>query len=296
MALGFEHAVDPILEQILSDPAYRLEVRTRMLGCALKVGLAMWGYAGAARVRFDVSLTALAGAYTRLYDDLMDDPERPGFDDRFRAGLPDEDSELEVLLIALLLEIARRLDRPAEDPVFAMVWRVHLYQLRSWRQRDPSVSDIEVADITLGKGGWGVATLCALLRPRMSEAEQRVVVRIGGLLQVLDDHYDLAVDAADGIATTATRRLYSFGELVEEAIAVRREIQTYYGSGCDRRMAAAMFAMLVIVPSLRIREWLRPTGRGRSHGVRAADAVSGEVSSARMLFLRRAYPIDVRGH
>lgn len=286
LARAFEEVVDPLLEANLSDPEYRREVRTCMLGCVLKIGLAMWGYAGAAGVRFDVRLAALAGAYTRLYDDLMDDPERPGFDHRFRTGVPSEDSELEALLVALVLEIARRLDRPADDPVFGMVWRVHTLQLRSLRQRDPAVSDLEVADVTLGKGGWGVATLCALLRPRMSEAEQEVVVRLGGLLQVLDDHYDVVIDAANGVATTATRGLYPLRALIREAAAVCRDVRGHYGRGRDRRLSATLAAMVVIVPSLRIRELLRP---------RPAGSTPAEPSGARKLLLKRAHPIDVRG-
>ncbi|MEY9858565.1 hypothetical protein ABH935_004180 [Catenulispora sp. GAS73] len=288
LARAFERVVDPLLDHRLSDPGFRKHVRSRLLATGLKVGLAMWGYAGAADVCFDLELTMLGGAFTRLYDDLMDDTHRPGFDRRFATGVPDEDSELEALLIALLLTIARHLNRTNDDPVFAMVWRVHEWQVRSLRQRQGDIEDAEVAAITLGKGGWGVATLCALLRPGMLEEEQAVIVRLGGLLQLLDDHYDLSFDLAHATSTTATRRLYSFGDLVNEAAAVRRELRSHYAPGRDRRLAAVMAAMLVIVPSLRIRERL-------AKHPPASRRASGLQYSPRMLFLRRAHPIDVQG-
>ncbi|WP_194908892.1 hypothetical protein [Catenulispora rubra] len=245
----------------------------------------MWSYAGAAHVRFDPEMAVLGGAFTRLYDDLMEDREHIRFDVLFHGRGFNPGSELEALLASLYRTIDEKLGRSRDDPLFEIARRVHAWQIASTRQRSPEISNADVREITLGKGGWGVAALCALLRPAMSSADQDAAVRLGGLLQVFDDHYDRELDAADGIATTATRRLYTIRDLTSEAGAVRRELRAHFGPGRERRSSAMIFAMLVIVPILRMREAVG--GGSRRHQMLNS-------SNSRRHFLRRTSPLDVR--
>jgi hypothetical protein len=139
----------------------------------------------------------------------------------------------------------RIIARPCDDPVFAVLRTLHEYQRLSRRQRDSPMSPEEVSRVTRGKGGLGTVALFALLCPRMDPAEQDVIMELGDVLQLLDDHHDVPLDNAAGVTTSATLGESSLTEVSRRIRDLRTRFARYYGGGRGRQMLAMLYLMLI---------------------------------------------------
>src|SRR3569833_569842 len=70
---AFHRVVAPIVDETMTDPAEREQTRAALLFGGVKASFLISSYAAALPVEFPVELSALGGAFTRLYDDLIDD-------------------------------------------------------------------------------------------------------------------------------------------------------------------------------------------------------------------------------
>ncbi|WP_037306134.1 class 1 isoprenoid biosynthesis enzyme [Amycolatopsis orientalis] len=266
---AFDEVVAPLVDQSVgTTPALSRDAHDAFLATTIKVGLAMRGYAEMAGVPFDPALAALGSSFTRVYDDLVDNFDRPDLDDRlaelFRGEAFEPMSGVESLLLALYHAMETRMDRPAEDTIFTVMRDLHDYERQSRRQRDPRLPLAEVERITRGKGGLGVTALFALLRPGMTADELDLLVELGDVLQLLDDYHDVAVDHRDGVVTVATLGEPGLAVLAEKIRRLRSRFARHYGEGRDRRLAAMLFVMLVGAFAAGRRRLDRPVRSTRS--------------------------------
>jgi hypothetical protein len=97
-----------------------------------------------------------------------------------------------------------------------------------------------LATLTVAKGGWALVTLVGLVRPSMSAAEQRLLLELGGTLQLLDDYRDVEVDRTAGITTLATSEAVTLAELVARFDAQYPMSTAVLGRRGGRRLHAAL--------------------------------------------------------
>ncbi|MFG2554166.1 hypothetical protein [Streptomyces sp. NPDC048581] len=264
---AFDRTVLPLVERTVPDPALRRTIRATLLGTAVKVGFAMWGYASMAHVPFDAELTVLGSSFTRLYDDLVDHGDREGLDTDLASLFEGEPfrphSRPEELLLLLHAALVVRLPHPPDDPIHPLLRELHAFQLRSRAQRDPGITLPEVLEITRGKGGLGMVALLSLLRPGMSGPERELLSELGYVFQLLDDLHDLALDRADGLTTSATLGAFSLTELAARVEGLRSRLTAHYGSA--RPLTVHLALTLVGVPlAARRRAGRRGQPRPRS--------------------------------
>lgn len=260
---AFDRTALPLVEATVRDGAARRTVRASLLGTSVKVGLAMWGYASMAGVRFDAELAVLGASFTRLYDDLIDNCDREGLDADLAglfAGTPfGPRSESEELLLLLHRAIAVRLPHPPDDPIHRVLRELHAFQVRSRAQRGTGLTPGEVREITRGKGGLGMVALLALLRPGMTARERDLLTEVGDVFQLLDDIHDFSLDRADGITTTATLGLSSLSGLAARVTALRARFVGFYGTAGP---LSAHLALTLVGAPFAIRRRSRPPRRG----------------------------------
>jgi hypothetical protein len=84
-------------------------------------------------------------------------------------------------------------------------------------------------EVTLAKGGRAMLVLASLVRPNMDDAEQTIVYRLGGLLQLIDDYRDITQDRLQGRHTPATRGQLPYAHLRARLHDLTGALHTYYG-------------------------------------------------------------------
>jgi hypothetical protein len=228
-----EDIVSPIISSTVDDLVRREHVAGVLRSAGVKLCFLIAGYTAMAGIPLRVDLGVLAGAITRVYDDLLDDIGGDELDRRlaelFRGGSFHPTNDLERLFAGLYREVERRLARPPSDPIFAALRRLHEFQIRSRRQRDPRIPPAELAEITRGKGAYGTVVLLALARPAMGEREIALLRELGAVLQQLDDCQDVELDRRAGVTTTATRGDLTLGDVCYRLRALAPALRAYYG-------------------------------------------------------------------
>ncbi|HEY9261388.1 hypothetical protein, partial [Chitinophaga sp.] len=76
---------------------------------------------------------------------------------------------------------------------------VYQSQVDSVKQFDHTLSDEEITDITIRKGGYAVLLCHFYLDDPASEPEQQCWYQIGGIIQLINDLYDIHKDYQEGI-------------------------------------------------------------------------------------------------
>jgi hypothetical protein len=127
---AFDRTVVPLTECI-EEGKLRRHVGAALRGASVKVGAAVWAYSTLAGVTFDVESVALGGAFTRIYDDLIDhlSDDGDGLDARLadlcEGGAFVPRSQFEALLLGTYQAIERVLHRPSNDPLYVAMRRLH---------------------------------------------------------------------------------------------------------------------------------------------------------------------------
>jgi hypothetical protein len=243
---SFDEVVGPLLDRTVGTDPCTYDV---LLASSIKFGLAMWGYAEMAGLPFDAELVVLGSSFTRVYDDLVDNFDQPELDDRvaemFGTGRFQPLSDVESLLLALYRSIETRLARPRDDPIYAAIQELHSYERQSRRQRDPGISPTEVRQITRDKGGYGLIAMFALLRPAMVDAERELLMDLGEVIQLLDDHNDIVLDRRAGVRTSTILGESTLAGLARQIRELHGRLGRFYGRARVRTLAATLFMLLV---------------------------------------------------
>ncbi len=240
----FERIVRPVIDETVTEQEVRDRVSASLLATSTKLSFLIRGYAQMANVAFRIDLAVLGSALARLYDDLFDEVGGPHLDHQLAQLFDGADAvatnDVEQLIIRLYQEAYRLLERTADDPVFFSLIRLHEYQIKSRQQRSQSIPAGTLLDITLGKGGHGLAVLFGMMRPAMNLTEHGLIVELGGALQLLDDYQDFELDRLNGITTNATRYCLSLSEIAMRLKSLRRDMIAFYG----RRKAHKFFCVV----------------------------------------------------
>ncbi|MFR9780225.1 class 1 isoprenoid biosynthesis enzyme [Micromonospora sp. MS34] len=244
----FDRTIRPIVDRSIDGERRRREISRILLGTSVKVCLAMTGYAQATGIAFQADRAVLGSSFTRVYDDLFDNFRSPRLDERltvlFEGGPFEPRSDAEALLLELYRTIEAALRQEESEPVYSALRGMHRFQIQSRQQRGPVVSGPDLRRITCGKGGLGTAALFGLLRPALSPAEQRLLMELGDILQVLDDYHDVALDRAEGVVTEVTLGTVTLVETGRRIGSLRREFRRQYPRCRQDRLFGMLFMML----------------------------------------------------
>lgn len=147
----------------------------------------------------------LLSAATPLIDDYFDDPARSPL--RLQsliaspeACIPEDEKE------SYLLELLRFLHVKTQDSTHfhALADRVVMAQMASKSQTDVLTTWEDLRQIALEKGGASTLLFHALLQRPPVEGAEIAMYHLGGMMQFLDDIFDVYEDSRAGIRTTVT--------------------------------------------------------------------------------------------
>jgi hypothetical protein len=90
----------------------------------------------------------------------------------------------------------------------------HISQLMSTHQSSnkPLTRD-DLFKITLAKGGITIMAGMYLMAPKITVEERKAIYEVGGVLQVLEDIFDIQEDQEMGIQTISNQKMISYNEL-----------------------------------------------------------------------------------
>ena len=265
-----DEVVGPLVDAAVAGGDDRRHLRAALRSAGAKYGSAVVGYANMVGASFGPDVAVLAGAFARLYDDLIDEVDDPTVDDRVAdliQGRPYRPAtDLEALLGGLFAALLDRLEGMHREPALSTFARLHDAQRRSRHQRDPTLTDDELVAITAAKGSLGAAVLFALVQPVPTPVQADLVRRIGAVVQELDDYQDLPADRAGGIRTPAGRGTATLGTTIAGLTALRVPMARAYGRRASRPFAGMLYELALAAFAARRLRWvlrLRPATRAR---------------------------------
>lgn len=261
----FGRVVVPIIDRTVKDEMTRARVRDALLSASVTLDYLVTNYTIMAGLPLHRKLSVLGASFARLYDDLVDEVDQPSLDDRlaelFHGGPFDPATDLEKLLQELYVAIDAALDRPRDDPVYAALYELHVYQHLSRLQTDPSITADALDKIARGKGGLASVVVFGLMRRGMCPSEWELLMELGEALQLLDDYLDLDFDLRGGIVTAVTRGDLGLAHVSRRLRSLRPRLFAFYGSAPARQFVAMLFTLLVAaffkrrLPSILKRRW-----------------------------------------
>lgn len=171
-----------------------------------------------------VKITPSIFAYSLLYpytDNFIDDPEVSGiekmiFSDRFRNRLSGEKTQpansTENAVFRLVEMIENEYDRTRFPEVFESLLAIHDAQTNSIRlvQEKDTISEHEILEICLNKGGTSVIADGYLVAGRLTETQRHFLFGYGAYLQLLDDIQDVEEDYETGLMTMFSKDAFRF--------------------------------------------------------------------------------------
>jgi len=260
---AYRSTVEPMIAARVTVREREAEVRDRLAGWALQGGYLVDSYARVLGRCDAAELAVVAGSFTRLYDDVLDEGWDAGIGERL-ARLFDGDevlahSDIEWLAGDLFRWLASRVPEPHGEMLYERLRELHGLQLeRADAASQPTCE--EVAQLAVRKGGAAMAILGGLVSPHADARELGVLCRLGGVLQLIDDYDDAFED--EGVCTSANWSRVPFGTLAAELRIASREIVRLHG----RRRAAAfvdgLHCWLVLVGLRRLHDRVRAVAAG----------------------------------
>lgn len=247
LASAYEGIVAPIVAHTVTDLDERARLGRALKAASMKVGTVILSYARMTGAEPRQDVAAIAGAISRLYDDLIEaspDASRDGALAALFYAVPcTANNALELLLAELAGEIRQRL-RPLPRTVITAFNALHDYQCLSRQQREDSVPVSAVDKICRGKGALANLTVCSLVKPEIDEGETELVMALGEALQSLDDYADVNHDKRDGITTLAALGAITLADIGADVRALRRRLVDRYGRTASRRHCGILFYLL----------------------------------------------------
>lgn len=248
LACAYEGIVAPIVARSVADLDECAVVSRALQAMSMKVGTAVLAFARMAGGEQRLEVAALAGAISRLYDDLIEARPDASRDDALGTlfyNMPcAADSGLERLLAELAGEIRQRI-RPLPRTVIAAFDALHAYQCLSRRQREDTIPLPVVEKICRGKGGLANLTVCSLVKTEFDDDETDLVMALGEILQSLDDYADVDDDKRDGIATLAALGAITLADIGAQMRVLRTRLVARYGRGASRAYCGMLFYLLL---------------------------------------------------
>ncbi len=246
---AYEDVVAPIVRQAISDPETRTRVDRALHVMSAKIGISMLSYARLAGCEQRLDVAALAGAVTRLYDDLIDGGTVTSVDERlrdlFNAREFTPHGDLESLLAALVDGIRWRVRPSPGDTVDTALNALHDYQVLSRRQREEAVPLALMEKICRGKGAMASLTLFSLVNPRMDAVEREVSMALGECFQALDDYMDVEQDVRNGVATLVSLGVTDLADIGLRIRVLRGRLAARYGRTAARPYCGMIFFVLL---------------------------------------------------
>lgn len=231
LAAAFESVVGPSLRR----PGLPGDLHDQLLGWGVSGGMLVRGYARLVGRPPRADLEILAGVFTRLYDDLLDESGDPTIGQRLGhlfAGRPfAARTPLEEVLLDTFEALRQRVPRERAELPYRALGLLHRRQLRSLEQA--GLDTERLRELTLAKGGLGMVVLGGLVTPDADPARIALLYALGGFLQLVDDFQDVDTDRRNGVRTCATEGRLPFGYLC----TALRAVEAYLGPGFapDRR-------------------------------------------------------------
>lgn len=170
------------------------------------------------------SLTYLGGI-TGLFDDLFDKNNTP---EKHILDLIENRSDLKInnsnegLFIKFYTKALE--DSANANLVKHYLFKVFEEQVYSKKQVLQNIDENEIKKITLQKGGISLVFYRSTMNPDISEEEKALHYKLGGLMQLENDIFDIYKDYCDGIKTLVTTETkienlqYFYKSLVEEVL------------------------------------------------------------------------------
>lgn len=145
------------------------------------------------------------GAMTGLFDDFFDKFDMSEEQVKAFMEKPDElkgDNSAEKLFLIFYKNALLN----AHDPILVSKYLRQVYQaqIESKKQSTPGLSEKEILDITLKKGGVSVLFYRASMSHSFTEGEEYALHNMGGLMQFGNDIFDIYKDRNSNIQTIPT--------------------------------------------------------------------------------------------
>lgn len=245
----YNDVVAPVVERTVSDLGERTRVNRALRAMSVNIGMVMLYYTRLAGGEQRLEVTALAGAVTRLYDDLVDCRMDASLDDRLgdllSAGPLTAHTDAERLLAELVSEIRQRVGTAPGDTCEVALTALHEYQCLSRRQREDSVPLTVLDKICRGKGAMAHLTLCSLVNPELDADEKELVMSLGEAFQSLDDYMDVEADTHNGVVTLASLGATTLMDIGLRMRVLSSHLITRYGRTAARPYRGMIFFLLL---------------------------------------------------
>lgn len=280
----FETTIDPILAQyILADPV-RGAARARILPASIKGAFLIRAYATLIGQPVSPAIAVTAGAFTRIYDDVVDETTDPALGQRlmtlFGGGPFEPAGEIEAILLALYRTLDVWLPVAAFPTCRQALLDLHEVQIRSLAQRTGIMPRAELLTLTAHKGASALQVLFGIVRGDMSGEERALVGELGACFQLIDDYEDWYKDKQQGVATSASEGLVSIDQINERIADLSAQLVHYYGSEPARPLVTYVYYWAAVARVVRsLRSW-----RLLSRGETSKGAGRPRVMPIRVLF------------
>ncbi len=145
------------------------------------------------------------GATTGLFDDFFDKQYLSGeaLKDFIEKPAPLSGTNANQQLFLRLFKTGLE-KMPDKQRTLGYVYRVYKVQVESKKQATPGLSYQEIKNITLLKGGVSLLLYRTAFANPMEKEEEEMLHRLGGLMQLSNDIFDVYEDCRDGIFTLVT--------------------------------------------------------------------------------------------
>ena len=197
-----------------------------------------------------LALTYLGGL-TGLFDDFFD---RKNLSENHIKSLLTQPQEMEgensgeKLILKFYLTSLRNSSNPERLTSYSL--EIFKVQVLSKKQLSSDVSEIEIKDITLQKGGHSVLFYLCSFKEEISETEKKLFYKLGGIWQIENDILDVYKDYTAGIKTMVTTETRinnlrtTYIRQVEQIIHL--VIQTNYPVSNKRRFLESIILFICI--------------------------------------------------
>ncbi|SEO86962.1 class 1 isoprenoid biosynthesis enzyme [Actinacidiphila rubida] len=249
LGAAYDRVAAPLVDECLAGSGEHAHVVASLRPAALKFGLAVLGYAALVDRRPPLEAVVLAGAVTRLYDDLIDGGSDPSADDRLADLLGNRRftpaTPVETLLGRLVRGIERRLHHPPDAALLDALVTLHEFQVLSRRQREPDVPTDVLEKIIRGKGAAANLVLCGVVKSPLAPAERELAMDLGEALQSLDDCMDVECDRANGVTTLASRGVVTLDGVARRLLELRADMVRCHGRRASAPYCGMLFFLLL---------------------------------------------------
>jgi hypothetical protein len=145
------------------------------------------------------------GAVTGLYDDFFDKHDMT--DEKVRMFMEQPQALIgESSVEKLFLEFYKKALAHTESPALMINYlrKVYQAQIDSKKQASPGLTNEEILDITLNKGGVSVLFYRSVMSFAFQPGEEEALYKMGGLMQLGNDIFDVYKDSLHKIHTPMT--------------------------------------------------------------------------------------------